>query len=188
MEDGQSLVEQMKEGDRTAFNALYKQHYLSLYAFAELFLDADDAEDAVQDVFLNVWIHHDRIDAKQVFKNYLLRSVYNTAMNLLKRKNRQVGYETVGDKEIEWLLSPYYDPDANEVIRRLFNQELHQEIAAAIGSLPPKCREVFSLSYLEDTPSKEISRRLGISPRTVDNHIYFALKQLREQLARHKNE
>lgn len=188
MKDGQSLVEQMKGGDRTAFNALYKQHYLSLHAFAELLLDADDAEDVIQDVFLNVWLHRERIDATRPFKNYLLRSVYNTALNLLKRKNRYIGYEAAGEKEIDALLVPHYDPDANEIIRRLFNEELHRELADAIQSLPPKCREVFSMSYLQHTPSKEISQQLGISPRTVDNHIYAALKQLREHLGRHKNE
>lgn len=188
MRDEHVLVERMKKGDRTAFNALYKEHYSSLYTFAALLLEADDAEDTVQDVFLNVWLHREKIDESQLLKNYLLRSVYNTALNVLKRKKRQVDYVATGDKEIDPLLAPYYDPDANEVIRRLYNQELHREIAAAIQSLPPKCREVFSMSYLQNMPSKEISRQLGISPRTVDNHIYAALKQLREQLARHKNE
>lgn len=188
MRDEHVLVGRMKEGDRAAFNALYREHYSSLYTFATLFLDADDAEDAVQDVFLKVWVHRENIDTSQLLKNYLLRSVYNTALNILKRKKRLVDYTTTGEKEIEPLLAPYYDPDANDVIRRLYNQELHREIAAAIQSLPPKCREVFSMSYLQNMPSKEISRRLGISPRTVDNHIYAALKQLREQLARHKNE
>lgn len=187
MKEGQSLVKQLKKGDRIAFNALYKQHYLSLHTFAELFLDTDDAEDVVQDVFLNVWLHRERIDDAKSFKNYLLRSVYNTALNLLKQKNRQVGYEAAGEKEINALLAPYFDPDANEIIRRLFNEELHRELSDAIQSLPPKCREVFSMSYLHHTPSKEISQRLGISLRTVDNHIYAALKQLREQLRRHRN-
>lgn len=125
----------MKESDRIAFNALYTHHYLSLRAFAELFLDADDAEDVVHDVFLHVWLHREKIDDTKSFKNYLLRSVYNAALNLLKQKNRQVDYATTSEKEINALLTPYFDPDSNEIIRRLFNEELHRELADAIRSL-----------------------------------------------------
>ena len=56
----------------------------------------------------------------------------------------------------------------------------------AITSLPPKCREVFMMSYIENLPNKDISARLGISLSTVENHIYSALKQLRVALAKDK--
>ena len=62
--------------------------------------------------------------------------------------------------------------------------ETVREINRAIESLPPKCREVFKLSYLEDLSNREISERLGISQSTVENHIYSALKQLRQKLSK----
>lgn len=80
----------------------------------------------------------------------------------------------------------YYDPDSCDIIRRLYNADLRADLQAAIESLPVRCREVFVLSYLQDMPSKEISRKLGISLSTVDNHIYSALKQLRDKLGGYK--
>jgi RNA polymerase sigma-70 factor (ECF subfamily) len=64
-------------------------------------------------------------------------------------------------------------------------EDIRDEIKAAIDSLPEKCREVFMLSYIYDLKNKEISEVLGISLSTVENHIYNALKVLRQKLAKH---
>lgn len=186
MDGNVSLVERVRKGDRTAFNELYKLHYQPLRSYGELLLDADEAEDVVQDVFLNVWLHRERLDDTLSFRGYLLRSVYNSALNVLKKRNRSDDYRSVCKQEIEEMGYRYYDPDASDVIRRLYSKDLQVDIRAAIDSLPPRCREVFVLSYLKDLPSKEISRMLDISLSTVDNHIYAALKQLREKLSHHR--
>lgn len=187
MNNTTSLVERVRKGDRIAFNELYRQYYLSLRSYAELFLDEEESEDVVQDVFLNVWLRKEGLDDSQSLQGYLLRSVYNSSLNILKKKGRSNDYQSVYEQEIEEIGYKYYDPDANDVIRKLYNLDLRAEINAAINSLPARCREVFTLSYLHDMPSKEISLQLGISLSTVDNHIYSALKLLREKLKIHYN-
>ncbi len=187
MNNTTSLIERVRKGDRIAFNELYRQYYLSLRSYAELFLDEEESEDVVQDVFLNVWLRKEGLDDSQSLQGYLLRSVYNSSLNVLKKKGRSNDYRSVYEQEIEEIGYKYYDPDANDVIRKLYNQDLRAEINAAINSLPARCREVFTLSYLHDIPSKEISLQLGISLSTVDNHIYSALKLLREKLKIHYN-
>lgn len=187
MNNTTSLIERVRKGDRIAFNELYRQYYLSLRSYAELFLDEEESEDVVQDVFLNVWLRKEGLDDSQSLQGYLLRSVYNSSLNVLKKKGRSNDYRSVYEQEIEEIGYKYYDPDANDVIRKLYNQDLRAEINAAINSLPARCREVFTLSYLHDMPSKEISLQLGISLSTVDNHIYSALKLLREKLKIHYN-
>ena len=78
------------------------------------------------------------------------------------------------------------NPESNETIQKLYSKDLHKEIQAAIDALPPKCREVFSLSYLGELSNKEIAQQLGISVSTVENHIHSALKQLRIKLGAYK--
>ncbi len=187
MNNTTSLVERVRKGDRIAFNELYRQYYPSLRSYAELFLDEEESEDVVQDVFLNVWLRKEGLDDFQSLQGYLLRSVYNSSLNILKKKGRSNDYRSVYEQEIEEIGYKYYDPDANDVIRKLYNLDLRAEINAAINSLPARCREVFTLSYLHDMPSKEISLQLGISLSTVDNHIYSALKLLRKKLKIHYN-
>lgn len=186
MKDSVSLIRRVKEGDKVAFDELYKLHYPALRTYAGMLLRDEEAEDVVQDVFLNVWLRKEGLDDSLSFKSYLFRSVYNTTLNIIKHRRYTDNYRSVCEKEIEEMGYDYYDPDSCDVIRRLYLQDIQAEIDLAINSLPPKCRDVFSLSYLQDMPSKEISEKLGISLRTVDNHIYAALKQLREKLGKYK--
>lgn len=79
------------------------------------------------------------------------------------------------------------DPDRNPVIVKLMDNELRDTLTAAIDSLPPKSREVFIMSYLDDMSNKEISAKLCISLSTVENHIYKALKLLRSSLSDEKS-
>ena len=81
------------------------------------------------------------------------------------------------------VLGDCWSPDRNPVIASVFNADLRDIIAEAVGKLSPRCREVFTLSYLESLSNKEISERLGISLSTVENHMYIALKQLRMSLS-----
>lgn len=187
--DDISRVERIKKGDRVAFNELYKQHYISLRSYARLLLREEEAEDVVQDVFFNIWIHRDALDASLSMRGYLLRAVYRTALNVIKRKGLQETYGNTYKEEIEEMgRRSYYNPDTSDVIGRLYALDLRAEIQAAIDSLPPRCRQVFSLGYLYDMSGKEISRKLGISLSTVENHMYSALKILREKLKSHKND
>lgn len=185
MKDSVSLIRRVKKGDKVAFDELYKLHYPALRTYAGMLLRDEEAEDVVQDVFLNVWLRKEGLDDSLSFKSYLFRSVYNTTLNIIKHRRYTDNYRSIYEKGIEEMAYDYYDPDSCDVIRRLYLQDIQADINAAIDSLPPKCRGVFTLSYLHDMPSKEISEKLGISLRTVDNHIYAALKLLREKLRKY---
>ena len=181
-----SPTERIKNGDRNAFDDLYKQHYFSVRSYARLLLDESEAEDVVQDVFFNLWLHRDTLNETLSLRGYLLRSTYNTALNILKRKGLLDNYSNIYKQEIEEIGYQYYNPDTNDTLRNLYNQDLRIELNAAIESLPPRCREAFSLSFLYDMSAKEISTKLGVSQSTVENHIYTALKILRTKLKSYK--
>lgn len=66
---------------------------------------------------------------------------------------------------------------------RLENMELKKEILSAINDLPDQSRKVFKMSYLYEMKNKEIADILGISLRTVEAHMYKALKILRAKLS-----
>ena len=166
------LTTRIRNGDRKAFDELCGRYYAMLVSYARLFMKDDWAEDVVQDVFYNVWQNRAALDDSNSLYKYLLRSVYNRALNYLDKNRRAGDYRA------------YYAPDNSPIIRKLYSDDLRASLDAAIESLPPKCREVFKLSYLEDLSNREISERLGISQSTVENHIYSALKQLRQKLSK----
>ena len=108
----------------------------------------------------------------------------NRSLNYLDKNRRAGEYGAYYRERIAALGSSYYAPDNSPVVQKLYNDDLRASLDAAIESLPPKCREVFRLSYIEDLSNREIGEQLGISPRTVENHMYAALKQLRRKLSK----
>ena len=101
--------------------------------------------------------------------------------SLIFYATRLIGEEEAME-EINQRRAEFYQPDNNEVIRRIEDRELRKEIYNAINELPDKCKEVFKLSYLHEMKNKEIADVLGISLRTVEAHMYKALKYLRSRL------
>jgi RNA polymerase sigma-70 factor (ECF subfamily) len=64
----------------------------------------------------------------------------------------------------------------------LETNELREIIEAAINKLPEKCRQIYLLAWEDNLSHKEIAGKLGITPKTVENHVGIALRKLRESL------
>lgn len=163
------------------YKALFRKYYPSLLFYATRLIGDEEAEDVVQDVFIELWKRKDTMIIGEQIQAFLYRAVYTRSLNVLKHRSIKNGYyatiEEINRKRVE-----LYHPDNNEVIKRIENIELRTEISSAINELPDKCKEVFKLSYLHDMKNKEIADIMGISLRTVEAHMYKALKYLRERL------
>ena len=152
----------MNENFDVTYKALFRRYYPSLIFYATRLVGEEEAEDVVQDVFVELWKRKDHIEIGDQIQAFLYRAVYM--------------------EEINQRRAEFYQPDNNEVIRRIEDKELRKEIHDAINELPDKCKEVFKLSYLHDMKNKEIADILGVSLRTVEAHMYKALKYLRGRL------
>lgn len=175
-------VNRIRQGDRKAFDLLCRENYAAFVSYARMLLPVDGAEDVVQDVLLNVWTNRGNLETDRSLQGYILRSIYNRAMNRLSKDRSAADYQQWYRLSIASLTSFYCDPENNDSLRRLYSKDLRDRINAAVGSLPPKCREVFRLSYIEHKSTKEIASELGVSTSTVSNHIHNALVLLRESL------
>lgn len=166
---------ELKEGDLTAFEMFFKTYYQPLCNYAYSFIqDRDEAEEIVQSTFLSVWEKKDSLDIKTSLKSYLYTMVRNTSLNVIKHekiKQKYVGQAlTVNERS--------YDGVAQAVL----SSELEERIHQAMQILPEQCRLVFKLSRFEELKYAEIAEQLGISIKTVENHMGKALKIMREQL------
>ncbi|MFA6593512.1 MAG: RNA polymerase sigma-70 factor [Bacteroidales bacterium] len=179
-----NLIEKVRLGDRKAFNAFCKERYPSLIAYARLFLTDYWADDVIQDVFFGVWQNRRSLtDDGSALQSYLISSVYHRCLNYIRKAKQAETHRTECEKRILSLVSQYYSPDSNPVIEKVFNADLRNVLDQAIEALPPRCREVFRMSYIDEMPNKQIAQKLGLSLSTVENHIYLALKELRLKLA-----
>lgn len=172
----------MLENDlKKMYVSLFEKHYSNLMFYATRFVDEEEAEDIIQDVFFELWSRRTDVEFGENIKSFLYRSVYTKALNVIKHKTVVDNYNTE-EVQLQNSRMEFYQPDNADVIRRIENMELRKEIYSAINLLPEKCREIFKLSYIYNHSNKEISDILGISLRTVEAHMYKALKFLRERL------
>lgn len=171
----------MNENFDLTYKLLFRKYYANLLFYATRIVGDEEAEDVVQDVFVELWRRKDTMMVGDQIQAFLYRAVYTRALNVLKHRDIMNSYEAVmldiHKKRIE-----FYQPDSNEVVKRIEDGELRRELAEAISELPEKCKMVFKLSYLHEMKNKEIAETMGISLRTVEAHMYKALKFLRDRL------
>ncbi len=165
----------------STFQHVFRRFYPQTLFYATRIVGEDDAEDVVQDAFIELWKRKDEITSEEHIKAFLFRTTYTRALNILKHRSITQNYaEAMQQLDLE--RARFYHPENNDTINRIENKELHDQIEATINELPDRCREVFVMSYLHDMKNKEIAELLNISVKTVEVHIYKALKYLRSRL------
>lgn len=161
-----------QNSDQQAFKELYLLYFDRLYKFAFSILHSSEfAEEAVNDVFLNIWQKRSRLKTIDNLTNYLFISTKNTAFNYLSkfRKERNTTLDEVLVR---------FEVDELTPETAFFTSEVRTEIEQAINQLPPKTKLVFQMAKVEGLKYKEIAEVLNISVNTIDNHIATAIKKL----------
>lgn len=171
--DNSMLSEQLKSGNEKAFEYLMDSYYNRLCAYAyTLTKDHANAEDIVQNVFVEVFANRSKIKTDLSIKNYLYKSVYNAFIDHY-RKNKPVIY--LEKKYLEAI-----DLEVENDKERL--DELIKKMNEEIEKLPTKCKKIFLLNKKEGLTHTEISEYLNISIKTVEGHITKAFKILGNKL------
>lgn len=170
-----ALLDRLRQGDRDAFDAVFRAHYATLVGVAErIAAERAVGEELAQDVMLELWRRHDTLVVEESLRAYLVRAVRNRALNHVRHERMKVrtapraAGETVSQ------------PDAPSHVAEA---EMEAALRDAVASLPERCREVFELSRGQGLRYAEIAEALGISVKTVEAQMGKALRLLRERLA-----
>jgi RNA polymerase sigma-70 factor, ECF subfamily len=169
------LLERLRKGDTTAFDAIFRTWYGPLVGTAERMLrDRAVAEELVQDVMLELWRRRETLAPDGSAQAYLFQATRNRVLNHL----RHLKIEQRSEPELlgESASAPRADAEVTET-------ELSVAVQDAVRSLPDRCREVFELSRVHGLKYSEIATQLGISVKTVEAQMGKALRTLRERLA-----
>ncbi|MEC3908843.1 RNA polymerase sigma-70 factor [Tamlana sp. 2201CG12-4] len=165
------LIQDINVEDEKDFNKLYQEHYNALYIYLLRFtLDKKNVEDIVQDTFTHIWYKRKQISINTSFKSYLYKTAYYKLIDVhrLNIKNDRL---LSSYNYVEHTLSSKINDDITE--KHL------ESLEACISVLPPKCKDVFIAHKISGKKHKEVANEMGISIKTVENHITKAYKTLR---------
>lgn len=163
------------DSDPVAFEELYNRYWLRLYftAYKRLSCKAD-AEEAVQNLFECLWKNRDKIHIRTSLENYLFAAIRYIVLQTTYK--RMITQSLPSQDE-----AMFYAVD-NSCEENMIVNDLTSQIDKIVHHLPPKCRRVFELSRYEMKTHKEIAGVMGISEKTVENHLTKALRQIRASL------
>jgi RNA polymerase sigma-70 factor (ECF subfamily) len=184
-ESDRDLLMRIRAGDKGACDDCIRQHAPAVYRLAlRMMRNQAEAEDVMQETFLNAFKGIDRFDGRSGLRTWLSRIAYNAALGRLQRpKPDFVPVDEVMEPEdgtpipqelFDWTGLPE---------RELERSELRAEMEKAIRGLPGKLRAAFVLRELEGLSTEEAARILGISGELVKMRLHRARLRLREQLS-----
>lgn len=168
------LVERCKRGDTLAYSELYNKYAKAMFNTSLRIVNSvGDAEDVLQESFIDAFKHLDDFRYNSTFGAWLKRIVINKSISLLRKKKLKmvdIDSATMTD------LSEY------EAVDETAFQYKVDEVRNAIQRLPDGYRAVVSLYLLEEIPQEEIGKMLGISHNTVRTQYHRAKQKLMQIL------
>jgi RNA polymerase sigma-70 factor (family 1) len=169
------LIALLKQGDETAFTAIYDRYsMLIFYRVNQMLRDTEASKDLVQDLFITVWSKSELIRDDANLAGYLYIAARNKVFKLIQKGKLRNDYLNS--------LAKYATETSTATLDQLDERELARVIDQEIAQLPPKMKEVFELSRKENLSHLQIAHQLGISDKTVKKQINKALKVLKIKL------
>jgi RNA polymerase sigma-70 factor (ECF subfamily) len=167
------LVARVGQGDRAAAAALMARHLPRMLALARRMLpDPLEAEDAVQDAFIQLWTHAARwIPGQAKFSTWLYRVTLNKCYDRLRRR------PTARLEEAAEVEDPAPAPGAN-----LDHAAIAVQIEAALAALPERQRAAVQLCHFEGCGNIEAAEIMGISVEALESLLARGRRTLRTQL------
>jgi RNA polymerase sigma-70 factor (ECF subfamily) len=159
--------------------ALVAEYSTTLYRVAySVMRNAAEAEDAVQEAFLRVLKHREKISEIRDLRVWLVRITWNVVLDKKRRSKTRPENEDIADFA---RVLPAADRRADEV---LISSQEHNRILQAIDQLPAKERQALLLSAVQELSTPEIAEVLGTTESSIRSRIFRARRELSELLAK----
>ncbi len=165
------LVVLLNAGDAGAFTEIYARYWKLLFFIASKRLkNYCEAEEAIQEIFTDLWARRATLTINNSLKYYLASAVQYQVMKQLAKCHARTQLH-LSDNTSE-----------NTADESLGFHMLQKQIEELVMALPEKCRMVYQLSRDAGLKNKTIARHLGISENTVENQLTKALSRIRAGL------
>lgn len=165
------------EEEKNCFQAVYEKysHFLWYLAY-EVLGDGQLAEDAVQEAFLALTRHMNKIldQGSKATRNFLSTIVRHKAIDLLRKEK---GIQTVPFEEWD-------KPSGEDLLEKYLHRESAEHIRQALDEMEEESRILLEYRYLHGMSEREVAKIMGITPKNANVRIFRARRKLQELLRR----
>ncbi len=169
------LIQRLVKGDAYSFDQIFSKYNKKVYAFSFRNLkNKEDAEGVVQEVFANLW--KDRAKLEEI--RNLDAWIFTICFNTIKKHFRQLMREKRHLREF----AAYSLEDDHTTVTEVEYNDLLEKAEKIIERLPLRQKTIFLLSKKEGLSNEEISVKLNITKKTVENHLTNAKSLIRKAL------
>jgi RNA polymerase sigma-70 factor (ECF subfamily) len=175
------LIRKARNGDQDAFESLVAMHAHRVYGALRRFgLDAGEADEVGQEVFVRAWRGLPRFRERARFSTWLYRIAFNEAQRQLSRRRPAAAEAGAGgdDPVLSLPDSPQLEPAAQTLDR-----EFERTVDQALAQLPAEWRAAVVLRDLEGLSTREAARIAGVRPAAFKSRLHRGRMQLRVLLA-----
>ena len=167
----------LKKGDRSAFRAIFNLYEKRLYAFVFTITKSHySTEELLQEIFIKLWQEKETINTSLSFNAF----VYTIARNLTYNHLRKIANQENLKQEFWQNIS-----SLNAVENQIIYSDYEDILEDILKQLPQRKRSIYILSKQEGKTNEEIADLLGISQKTVKNHLWKTLQTIKIQLQPH---
>lgn len=171
---GEEIINQFKNGNSNSLSIIFNLHYTPLCFFAERLIDdKEEAEDIVVNAFVKLWEARPEVRTMQSLKSYLYRVTRNDCFNYLRKAERTSKLRS----DLSYLLS-----GRDQELESIIKAEIFDKIYNALNTLPPQCRKIAWMSFIDGLRNQQIADLLNISIHTVKNQKLRAISLLKMKL------
>lgn len=170
----------LKGGSEDMFAQLVKEYSPKVYSICwSILKNQADAEDAVQEVFVSVWLGLSSFQGDSLLSTWIYRITVNKCKELLRKKNRKKRFAIFSNNSIE--LNVIEQKDVHPGIH-LENKERAQILFDAIQQLPDNQATAYTLNKMEGFSYEEVAQIMEISLSAVESVLFRAKANLKKSL------
>jgi RNA polymerase sigma-70 factor (family 1) len=169
------FVRSFQRGEEKGFNFFFREYYAALTFYCFQFIkDKPAAEEIAGDALMKLWERHENFDNIPSIKSFLYTTTRNASLNWIRQQKRN----SQRIRDIAYLSEKNETAFTSQIIET----ELYREIFLAMQTLPPKCRQVFKMLFIEGKNFQQIAGELGLSASTIRSQKAKALLLLKQRV------
>ncbi len=175
------IIKLLNNKDESSFEVMFHLYYPRLVYFAKEYVSYEDAREIVQDAFVTFLEKNPTFSNDFQIRSYLYTLVKNNC--LIHLRHQKVKNNFINKTNEDHVQNQVYQLALEQLDTSEFTfKEIEHIIKDTIESLPPRCREIFILSRINNKKNREIADDLNISIKAVEAQITNALKIFRVAL------